>query len=122
MDFSSVLRWVTKGDIPEMAFDHNEIIDFSLERLKRRVRHRPLGFYLLPKEFTLKEIRLLYEDVLQRDLDKRNFQKKFTRSELLLPVDKKVIAAPGNKKPSQLYCFDESHYQRMTLKGYDFKF
>lgn len=115
-------EWVTKDAIPEMAFDHNEIIEFGFERLKRRVRHRPLGFYLLPKEFTLKEIRLLYEEVLQRDLDKRNFQKKFTRSELLVPIDKKVIAAPGNKKPSQLYSFDEAQYQRMTLKGYDFKF
>ena len=115
-------EWVTRESTPEMAFDHNEIIDFGFERLKRRVRHRPLGFYLLPKEFTLKEIRLLYEDVLQRDLDKRNFQKKFTRSELLVPIDKKVIAAPGNKKPSQLFGFDENQYQRMTLKGYDFKF
>ncbi|QTN38663.1 NUDIX hydrolase [Cryomorphaceae bacterium] len=115
-------RWVTRDHIPQMAFDHNEIIEFALERLKRRVRHRPLGFHMLPSEFTLKEIRLLYEEVLQRELDKRNFQKKFTRSELLLPIDKKVIAAPGNKKPSQLYSFDEQQYQRLTLKGYDFKF
>jgi len=115
-------RWVHRDDRSEMAFDHNEIVEFAYERLKRRIRHRPLGFYLLPKEFTLKEIRHLYEETLQRELDKRNFQKKFTRSELLVPVDKKVIAAPGNKKPSQLYSFDEIQYATMTIKGYDFKF
>ena len=115
-------RWVHREEHNEMAFDHNEIVAFAYERLKRRVRHRPMGFYLLPKEFTLKEIRLLYEEVLQRPLDKRNFQKKFTRSELLLPIDKKVIAAPGNKKPSQLYSFDEQQYATMSIKGYDFKF
>ena len=115
-------RWVHREEHNEMAFDHNEIVAFAYERLKRRVRHRPMGFYLLPKEFTLKEIRQLYEEVLQRPLDKRNFQKKFTRSELLLPIDKKVIAAPGNKKPSQLYSFDEQQYATMSIKGYDFKF
>jgi len=115
-------RWVHREEHNEMAFDHNEIVAFAYERLKRRVRHRPMGFYLLPKEFTLKEIRQLYEEVLQRPLDKRNFQKKFTRSELLLPIDKKVIAAYGNKKPSQLYSFDEQQYATMSIKGYDFKF
>lgn len=115
-------QWVHREERHEMAFDHNEIVEFAYERLKRRVRHRPMGFYLLPKEFTLKEIRQLYEEVLQRELDKRNFQKKFTRSELLLPIDKKVIAAPGNKKPSQLYSFDEEQYATMSIKGYDFKF
>lgn len=115
-------RWVCRGDIPEMIFDHNEILTMALERLKRRVKTRPIGFVLLPKRFTFNMIHALYQQCLNKELDKRNFRKKFMRSELLIDLEESIIESPGNKKPSRLYEFDQVHYEKLTLKGYDFKF
>jgi 8-oxo-dGTP diphosphatase len=105
-----------------MIFDHNEIHDMAYERLKRRVKGRPIGFVLLAKQFTFNNIHTLYEECLGKELDKRNFRKKFMRSELLMDTTESVIEAPGNKKPSRLYEFNQHKYDKLTLKGYDFKF
>jgi 8-oxo-dGTP diphosphatase len=115
-------RWVSLADRPEMIFDHNEILEMAYERLKRRVKHRPIGFVMLPKQFTFNMIHSLYEQCLGKDLDKRNFRKKFMRSELLIDTEESVFEAPGNKKPSRLYEFNQQKYDKLTLKGYDFKF
>lgn len=115
-------RWVSRHDMPEMIFDHNEIYEMALERLKRRVKRRPIGFVLLPRQFTFNMIHALYQECLDKELDKRNFRKKFMRSELLVDTGETVFEAPGNKKPSRLYEFNQQKYERLTLKGYDFKF
>ena len=115
-------RWVSRHDMPEMIFDHNEIYEMALERLKRRVKRRPIGFVLLPRQFTFNMIHALYQECLDKELDKRNFRKKFMRSELLVDTGASVFEAPGNKKPSRLYEFNQQKYERLTLKGYDFKF
>jgi 8-oxo-dGTP diphosphatase len=94
----------------------------AYERLKRRVKHRPIGFVMLPKQFTFNMIHSLYEQCLGKDLDKRNFRKKFMRSELLIDTEETIFEAPGNKKPSRLYEFNQQKYDKLTLKGYDFKF
>lgn len=115
-------RWVQNGQEPEMIFDHNEIYDMARERLKRRVKRRPIGFVLLPKRFTFNNIHSLYQACLGKELDKRNFRKKFMRSELLIDTEETIFEAPGNKKPSRLYEFNQQKYEKLTLKGYDFKF
>ncbi len=116
-DFSGV--WYDYNDIPELAFDHNEIIDYAKERLKRRVKRRPIGFYLLPEKFTILQLQNLYEQALNKKLDKRNFRKKIFKSELILETDEEDTTS---KKPAKLYRFDESNYEKLTLKGYDFLF
>lgn len=115
-------QWLNLNDAPEMIFDHNEILEMAYERLKRRVKHRPIGFVILPKRFTFNMIHALYEECLGKKLDKRNFRKKFMRSQLLLEVGESIFEAPGNKKPSRLFEFDQKEYDKLTLKGYDFKF
>jgi len=115
-------KWISLEDKPEMIFDHNEIHDMAYERLKRRVKGRPIGFVLLAKQFTFNNIHKLYEECLGKELDKRNFRKKFMRSELLTDTTESIIEAPGNKKPSRLYEFNQHKYDKLTLKGYDFKF
>jgi len=115
-------QWVAYGEEPEMIFDHNEIYEMAYERLKRRVKRRPIGFVLLPAKFTFNNIHALYEQCLGKELDKRNFRKKFMRSELLIDTEETVFEAPGNKKPSRLYQFNQQKYDKLTLKGYDFKF
>ncbi len=114
-------QWVPLHEVPQMVYDHNEIFVYATERLKRRVKRRPIGFRLLPKEFTFSQIHSLYEQALGRQLDKRNFRKKFLKSELLLVLEK-TVKSEGSKKPSSLYTFNEKRYEKMTLKGYDFVF
>ncbi len=112
-------QWMLYNEIPELAFDHNEIIDYAKERLKRRVKRRPIGFYLLPKKFTIRQLQQLYEQALNKDLDKRNFRKKIFKSELIIETGEEDTTS---KKPAKLYEFDESTYEKLTLKGYDFLF
>ena len=113
--------WINSNEIPELAFDHNEIIDFAKERLKRRVKRRPIGFELLPNEFTILQLQTLYEKAMNKLLDKRNFRKKLFKSNLILDTGK-FIRPKNSRKPSKLYSFDKETYQTMTLKGYDILF
>jgi 8-oxo-dGTP diphosphatase len=116
----SEYRWVLCGEVPALAYDHNKIVSYSQERLKRRVKRRPIGFSLLPKEFTLNEIQRLYECALGRELDKRNFRRKLLRSELLIDTEKTKRSSPKAARPSRLYRFDEKKYRNLSLRGYDF--
>lgn len=114
------LKWFPYDEIPDLAFDHNDIIDFGKERLKRRVKRRPVGFNLLPKEFTITQLQALYEEALSKSFDKRNFRKKIFNSNLLVDLEKTLESING--KDSKLYKFDEDKYAKMSLKGYDFLF
>ena len=114
------MKWAAYSEIPDLAFDHNEIIDYAKERLKRRFKRRPVGFSLLPKEFTLTQLQILYENALNKKFDKRNFRKKVFNSALLIDLDKTIETSYG--KVSKLYKFDEDKYEKMSLKGYDFLF
>jgi 8-oxo-dGTP diphosphatase len=113
--------WVPIAHVPPLVYDHNEIFDYAKERLKRRVKRRPIGFRLLPPEFTFNDIHNLYMQALGKDLDKRNFRKKFLKSELLIDLDK-TMKIEGSKKPAALYSFNAKRYEKLTLKGYDFTF
>lgn len=113
--------WIPYNKIPDLAFDHNDIIIYAKERLKRRVKRRPVGFNLLPEEFTLSQLQALYEKALNRELDKRNFRKKIFNSNLIIETGNQTD--PNlYRKVSKLYRFDEEKYEKMTLKGYDFLF
>lgn len=113
--------WINVTAVPQLVYDHSEIFEFARERLKRRVKRRPIGFRLLPREFTFAQIHALYEQALGKELDKRNFRKKFIKSELLIPLEK-TIKVEGSKRPANLFTFNEKRYEKMTLKGYDFVF
>ena len=73
------IEWVDIFDIPLLAFDHNDIIEFARERLERRVRRRPVGFDMLPPEFTIGQLVKLYEKALNTKIDKRNLRKKYSK-------------------------------------------
>jgi 8-oxo-dGTP diphosphatase len=114
------LKWFAYDEIPDLAFDHNVIVDFAKERLKRRVKRRPVGFNLLPKEFTISQLQSLYEEALNKTFDKRNFRKKIFNSKLLIDLEKTIETSSG--KESKLYKFDEDKYAKMSSRGYDFLF
>jgi 8-oxo-dGTP diphosphatase len=112
-------RWFPVSKIPELAFDHAEILAMALSRLKGKVRYEPIGFELLPPKFTLSELQHLYEAVLEVNLDKRNFRKKVLGFGLLIPLRETQMA--GRHRPAQLFRFDADKYEKLKKKGFHFE-
>ena len=111
--------WFSIDDLPELAFDHDRILEAALERLKGKVRYQPIGFELLPKKFTLSQLQKLYEVVLEQKLDKRNFRKKILNMELLIPLDE--VQEDVAHRAARLYRFDEKKYEQLKKKGFNFE-
>lgn len=113
------LEWCDVDKLPELAFDHQHIIASAHKRLKRRVRHEPIGFNLLPNEFSLTNLQQVYQSILQIELNKRNFRTKINQMKLLIDTGKKQQKVAH--KPAILYRFDETVYQKLKEEGFYFK-
>ena len=111
--------WFGVHDVPSLAFDHAEILRLALERLRGKLRYQPVGFELLPKKFTLSELQHLYELVLERSLDKRNFRKRVLAMDLLEETDE--VQQDVAHRAARLYRFDERKYRRLLKTGFHFE-
>lgn len=69
-------RWFPMKALPPLAFDHKSILDYALERLRNKLEYTTVGFQLLPEKFTLSDLQKVYEAILEKRLDKRNFRRK----------------------------------------------
>ncbi len=112
--FSSASEWFNIYEIPELLLDHHEILQKALENLQLQLNYQPVGFNLLPKKFTMPELQKLYETILEKKLDRRNFQRKIVGTGVLKRLDetKKGVA---HKSP-YYYKFDLRKYEK-ALKG-----
>lgn len=111
--------WFGVHDVPSLAFDHADILALALEKLRSKLRSEPVGFELLPKKFTLSQLQHLYELVLERTLDKRNFRKKVLSMDLLEETDE--VEQDVAHRAARLYRFDERKYKRLTKAGFHFE-
>ncbi len=111
--------WFAIDNLPKLAFDHLQIFQTALNRLRGKIRYEPIGFELLPKKFTLSQIQKLYETVLGKKLDKRNFRKKILKMNLLLELDEMQTDVPH--RAARLYQFDEAKYQQLKQQGFSFE-
>lgn len=111
--------WFSVDDLPSLAFDHTEIAGVALKRLKGKVVYEPIGFELLPRKFTLTQLQLMYEKILDRPIDKRNFRKKILGMELLRELDE--VQMDVSHRAARLYRFDERKYQKLRKKGFNFE-
>ncbi len=116
---TSEVKWVKLTELPELPFDHNQIVRVALEKLRTRIRYRPIGFELLPEKFTLPQLQTLYEVILGKKLDKRNFRKKLMNMNLLKKL--KTTSTNGKRRPAFLYKFDKKNYERLKEKGFIFE-
>jgi len=110
--------WFAVHDLPTLAFDHEEIVEVAHERLRNKVGYAPLGFELLPKKFTLSQLQRLYEIILERSLDKRNFRKKILAMDLLIETDE--IETDVAHRAARLYRFDARKYRKLAKQGFNF--
>ncbi len=111
--------WFSLDDLPPLAFDHAEILQCAVDRLRGKVRYAPIGFELLPEKFTLKQLQTMYEMILDRPLDKRNFRRKILGWDLLLDLDEteKDVA----HRAARLYRFDPERYKTLANQGFSFE-
>jgi 8-oxo-dGTP diphosphatase len=111
--------WFAVDDLPALAFDHAAIVDVALARLKGKVRYQPIGFELLPPKFTLSQLQHLYETILERPLDKRNFRKKILSMEFLVELDE--IEQDVAHRAARLYSFNRRKYDQLVRAGFNFE-
>ena len=98
------VEWQKVYDMPPLAFDHKEIIEYSVKRMRERLEFCPIAFQLLPEKFTLTELQKSYELILKKKLDKRNFRKKMMSLSILKELDEYTKSV--SKRPAWLYSFD----------------
>lgn len=91
--------------VPRLAYDHNLVIDKSLVILKEKILKSSILKDLLPEEFTLPELQKVYETLLNKELDRRNFRKKLLNDGIIWAVNKDAVF--NGKKPAKLYCFKD---------------
>lgn len=113
------VKWFPLTKLPPMGFDHKHIFTVALNRLRAKLTYQPIGFELLEKQFTLTELQQLYECILQRDIDKRNFRKRLLESGILKATGLKKTGLK-NRAP-ELFEFNETNYKKLIKEGYQFK-
>ena len=112
--------WMDVKQIPQLAFDHADIIASGLEHLQRSLRNEPIGFELLPEKFTIRELQSLYEVILDCRLDNRNFRKKILKSSYLVQLQEKQSGVAH--KPAYFYRFDRNIYDQHKKESLGFNF
>lgn len=114
------VEWFSINDFPkELAFDHSNIIETALDRLKGKVRYMPIGFELLPEKFSLGQIQNLYETILDISFDPANFRKKFLKLDILDKLEEKEENPKG--RPGNLYRFNKVKYNQKLKNGFYFE-
>jgi len=111
-------HWRSIAHLPDLIFDHKQMVDRAMEELRKQVIVKPVGFELLPEKFTLVQLQDLYEAIYQRKIDKRNFRKKILSMNLLEKLDEKEKET--SKKGAWYYKFIPERYTLFTRNGFFF--
>ncbi len=96
--------WFRADELPTLAFDHAQIVDYARTRLRNKLAYTNVGFELLPERFTLSELQAVHEAILGEPLDKRNFRRQILQRPTLQPLQ---AWKPTGRKPAQLFRFKE---------------
>lgn len=113
--FSEACNWVSLDEVKPLMMDHSQILNKALETLRLQLNHQPIGYNLLPRKFTMPELQRLYETILNKSLDRRNFQRRMLAYGILkkLPETRRGVA---HKAPF-LYSFDMQRYRKALTEG-----
>lgn len=112
-------QWFSLKKAPKLIFDHDRMVERAIARLQRRALGKPIGFELLPEKFTMRQLQKLYEAILDKKLDKRNFINKFNSLDILVKLDEKDMSM--SRKGAYLFQFDEEKYKSKVEEGFSFK-
>ena len=112
-------QWCAVRELPNLAFDHRKILDYALERLRNKLEYTTVGFQLLPSRFSLTELQEVYEAILGKKLDKRNFRRKLALLKVLRPTRE---YRHGGRRPARLYEFVAANFEKLKDRGILFPF
>jgi len=112
-------QWFSVSKAPTLIFDHNEMLSKAIRRLQRRTSNKPIGFELLPFKFTMLQLQKLYEAILDKKLDKRNFINKINSLDILIKLEEKDMSS--STKGSFLYMFDQEKYDAKLMDNFYLK-
>lgn len=112
--------WFELDQVPDLVLDHGTMFKDAINHLRITARRRPIGFELLPKKFTLRQFKMLYEQIFQQTIDDRNFRKKILTTGLLIKMEEKDKST--SKKGAFLYQFDKPKYDLLLQEGFDIQF
>jgi len=114
------LHWHDVQSVTDLAFDHQQIFITCYQWLQKRIQEHPLGFNLLPRKFSLRDLQNLYEAILDTKMDRRNFRKKFFAMDFLIDINEMEQDVPH--RPGKLYKFNYEKYEKKKKKwvGIDF--
>jgi len=116
---AAAAAWLAVDDVPELAFDHAKILGYAVERLRNKLEYTTVGFQLLPEKFSLSQLQEVYEAILGRKLDKRNFRRKLALLKILKPTSE---YRRDGRKPARLYRFVAARFEKLKDKGIVFPF
>ncbi len=108
-------KWIEINEIPQLIFDHQDMVNVAMKILKHKCRFEPIGFELLSKQFTIPQLQILYEEILQCKLDNANFRKKILSMKVLKKLNKKDKSL--SKKGAFYYMFDQIMYEKFNESG-----
>lgn len=112
-DDAANAQWFDINDLPELAFDHQQILDDALEELRCRIHYKPIGFELMPEQFTMSQLKQLYDTILDNDaeheLDRRNFHRKMVTLGIVEPAD---ASAERRERSRIMFRFNKEKYNQ----------
>ena len=109
------VKWFSIDQLPELAFDHAEIVRVAINRLRGKLQYQPIGFKLLTAEFSLSQLQELYEVVLGIPLNKRNFRTRILKMGVL---EEMGIQEGVAHRPARLYRFNKEKYEQLASKNH----
>jgi len=116
---AQAVKWMNVNEVPALAFDHKQILKTSLTRLRNKINYQPIGFELLNKEFPFSDLENLYQTILNKKIDRRNFRKKILSFNFLTETTK--IYKPASGRPAKLFRFNKKKYKELEKGGFHFE-
>lgn len=112
-------KWQKAYEVTDLMFDHNEIFEEALKKLRYDLLHEPLVFELLPEKFTLTQMQKVYEAIFNTSYDKRNHRRKVNKMNYLIALDETQTGV--SHKPARYYRFDRDIYEESRTERFDFR-
>lgn len=112
-------RWFPVKKVPQLGFDHNDMVMMAHQRLKSKLTYQPIGFDLLDDEFLFSDLENLYCTILEQEIDRRNFRKKILSFGIIEETNK--IVRMGSGRPGKLFRFNRAKYKSLSMHNFQFE-